>query len=65
MTGEEGVRSYSDISGHHLCIDCVDASRTGKYNVVASNMAGKASKSVTIQAVFNTDVFNAYQQFKR
>ena len=60
-----GVRSYQDNSGCHLEIDKVGNNNVGKYSVVAANLAGKTTKSVTIQSVHSQQVFNAYQGFKR
>ena len=61
----EGVTVSCDGSECFLEIEKVDASTTGKYTISASNLAGKANKSVQVQAVENQQVFEAYTKFRK
>ena len=61
----EGVTVSCDGGECFLEIERVDASTSGKYTISAANLAGKANKSVQVQAVENQKVFEAYTQFRK
>merc|ERR1719270_650500 len=60
-----GVTVSSDGTESFLEIERVDVSTSGKYTISAANLAGKANKSVQVQAVENQRVFEAYSKFRK
>ena len=60
-----GVTVSSDEAESFLEIERVDVSTSGKYTISAANLAGKANKSVQVQAVENQRVFEAYSKFRK
>ena len=60
-----GVTVSSDGTESFLEIERVEVSTSGKYTISAANLAGKANKSVQVQAVENQRVFEAYSKFRK
>ena len=61
----EGVGVYCDSGESVLEISSVTSASVGKYTVTASNLAGRTSKAVLVQAVQDVQVFEAYSQFRK
>merc|ERR1711892_1245807 len=60
-----GVTVYEDDMGSHVEISVINDETTGKYTVTAANLAGRTTKSVIVQSVENTEVYEAYKKFKK
>ena len=60
-----GVTVYEDDMGSHVEISVINDETTGKYTVTAANLAGRTTKSVLVQSVENTEVYEAYKKFKK
>ena len=61
----EGYNVYQDEIGCYVEISNIDSSYAGKYTVTASNLAGRASKSIMVQVLNDENIYQAYSKFKR
>ena len=61
----EGYNVYQDEIGCYVEISNIDSSYAGKYTVTASNLAGRASKSIIVQVLNDENIYQAYSKFKR
>ena len=61
----EGYNVYQDEIGCYVEISNINSSYAGKYTVTASNLAGRASKSIMVQVLNDENIYQAYSKFKR